>query len=268
MSKDEQPVIPPPGAFEIARYDAAYTGGMSKEQGQEEIVGLRQRINDLQDLLFADRRHAVLVLLQGIDTAGKDGTIKSVFEQVGPLGCSVANFGVPTEEELAHDYLWRYHLKAPERGHITIFNRSYYEAVLVERVKEIVPPKVWLTRYDDINAFESYLAAQGTVILKFYLHISKDEQRERLQERVDNPKKRWKFKHGDLEERKNWDRYMHAFEDMVTRCNSEVAPWHVVPADKKWYRDVVVARAIVARLESLELRYPQPEEDIEGIKVV
>ncbi len=254
-------------AVKLAEYDARYDGGLEKAEGERQLDELRTRLNELQDMLYADKRYALLVVLQGIDTAGKDGTIKSVFREVGPLGCAVANFGVPTEDELAHDYLWRYHLEAPERGHVVIFNRSYYESVLVERVKEIAPKKIWERRYDEINAFEAYLAKQDTVIMKFYLHISKDEQRERLQERVDNPKKRWKFKAGDLAERKCWDEYQSAFEDMVSRCNTETAPWHVVPADRNWYRDLVVAKALVERLEGLDLHYPEAEPGIAGTVV-
>ncbi|MGE5595456.1 MAG: polyphosphate kinase 2 family protein [Hyphomicrobiales bacterium] len=264
-----QPLVPPPGEpVDLAQFDPGFTGGLKKGDATDDIEALRVRLNDLQDLLYAAKSHAVLVVLQGIDTAGKDGTIKSVFEAVGPLGCSVVSFGVPTEEELAHDYLWRYHLNTPRRGRITIFNRSHYEAVLVERVKQIVPPEVWQRRYDEINRFEEYLTVQGTVILKFFLHISKDEQRERLQERIDNPRKHWKFRRADLDERLLWDDYQAAFQDMLTRCNTPFAPWHIVPADHKWYRDVVVARAIIERLESLDLKYPPAEEGITDLRVV
>ncbi len=263
-----QRLIPPRGKpVRLRDYDPGYTGGLSKEEGLAQIPALRARLNELQDTLYADRRFAVLVVLQGIDTAGKDGTIKSVFQDVGPLGCSVANFGVPTEEELAHDYLWRYHLKMPERGRFVVFNRSYYEAVLVERVKSLVPRETWQTRYAQINALEQFLVDQGTLIAKFFLHISRDEQRERLQERIDNPKKHWKFRAGDLEERRHWDQYQEAFEEMLSRCNQDDAPWHVVPANRKWYRDIVVARALVERLEGLGLRYPGPFEHLAGIKV-
>lgn len=264
----QQPVIPPFGRdFSIAEYDPRYTGGMTKEEALAEIVALRTRLNELQNLLYADRRYAVLVILQGIDTSGKDSTINSVFAEVGPLGCRVVNYGVPNAEELSHDYLWRYHRDMPPRGQITIFNRSYYEAVLVERVKQIVPESEWRQRYEHINAFERYLEGQGTMIAKFFLHISKDEQRERLQERIDNPAKHWKFRKNDLLERAYWDDYQAAFEDMIDRCNTKVAPWHVVPADRKWYRDVVIARALVQELEALDLRYPPAEEGLEGLKV-
>ncbi len=174
---------------------------------------------------------------------------------------------MPTPEELAHDYLWRYKKQLPEKGHIKIFNRSYYESVLVERVKKIAPKDVWQRRYQDINEFEDYLVRNGTIVMKFFMVISKDEQRERLQERIDNPRKQWKFRLGDLDDRKLWDEYIEAFDGAIERCNTKTAPWHVVPANKKWYRDIVVARALVEKLESLDLRYPPGDPDCLGLKV-
>ncbi len=209
----------------------------------------------------------MLVVLQGIDTAGKDSTINSVFQEVGPIGLQVASFKVPTPEELAHDYLWRYKKQLPERGHIKIFNRSYYESVLVERVKNIASKEAWQRRYQDINEFEDYLVRNGTIVMKFFLVISKGEQRERLQERIDNPRKQWKFRLGDLDDRKLWDEYIEAFDGAIERCNTKTAPWHVVPANKKWYRDIVVARALVEKLESLDLRYPPGDPTVLGLKV-
>lgn len=261
-------LVPPAGrGFRLADYDTRPQRGIDRKAAEDETDVLRGRLNDLQDTLYADRRFALLVVLQGIDTAGKDGTIRSVFRDVGPLGCSVANFGVPTDEEKAHDFLWRYHHRTPEKGKFVIFNRSHYEGVIVERVRGFVPKERWEARYGEINAFEAALAAEKTVIMKFFLHLSNDEQRERLQERIDNPKKHWKFRAGDLDERKHWGAYQEAFEDMIARCNTPHAPWHVVPADAKWYRDLVVARALVRRLEDLDLRYPPGPEDIRGLKV-
>jgi len=268
MSKHGRAIVPEAGSkVNIADYDPADTAGMSKESCLQEIAVLRERISELQNLLYADERYGVLFVLQAIDTAGKDSTINSVFQEVGPIGCQVVSFKAPTPEELAHDYLWRYRKATPEKGHITIFNRSHYESVLVERVKEIVPKDVWKPRYDDINAWEEFLVRNGTVVLKFFLMISKDEQRERLQERIDNPKKQWKFRLGDLDDRKLWDQYAEAYSDAISRCNTKHAPWHIVPANKKWFRDVVVARALVEQLEKLELRFPPGDPAIKGLKV-
>lgn len=263
-----QPVVPPFGEkVKLACYDPAYTSGLDKAGGKKAIAGLRVRLSELQNMLYADGRHAVLILLQALDTGGKDGTIKSVFREVGPLGCSVASWGVPTAEEQSHDYLWRYHQKTPALGRMMIFNRSYYEGVLVERVHNLVSEKTWHARYAQFNMFEEYLNRQRTTVVKFFLHISKDEQRERLQRRVDNPNKRWKFRASDIGERKLWDRYQEAFEDMLSNCNTETAPWHIVPADKKWYRDVVVAKALIEQLEKLDLRYPEGEPGLPGVRV-
>ena len=253
--------------FDLRSVDPDETNGYSRAEAEAEIAGLRTRINELQDILYADERFAMLVVIQGIDTAGKDSTINSVFQEVGPIGCQVASFKVPTPEELAHDYLWRYRKQMPEKGHIKIFNRSYYESVLVERVKKIAPKDVWQRRYQDLNEFEDYLVRNGTIVMKFFLVISRDEQRERLQERIDNPRKQWKFRPGDLDDRKLWDEYIEAFDDAIERCNTKTAPWHVVPANKKWYRDIVVARALVEKLESLDLRYPPGDPEVQGLKV-
>jgi PPK2 family polyphosphate:nucleotide phosphotransferase len=262
-------LTPPQGkAVRLKDYPTGNATDLTKENALQELVGLRQRLNELQNLLYADRRFAVLVILQAIDAGGKDGTIRSVFQDVGPLGCSVISFKVPTEEELDHDYLWRIHQHTPGKGHLTIFNRSQYEDVLVVRVRKLAPKSTWEKRYDQINNFERTLTDEGTIIMKFYLHVSKDEQRKRLQERVDDPKKRWKFRKGDLDDRTLWDDYQQAFEAMLDRCNTDYAPWHIVPADHNWLRDLLVARTLVKKLESLDLRYPDPEEGIAGTVVV
>lgn len=266
--KGDHATIHPPGTkFDLKKFDPQDARGMDRSVAEAELAALRMRVNDLQNLLYADERYALLIVLQGIDTAGKDSTVNSVFEAVGPIGCRVESFKVPTPEELAHDYMWRYRLKMPMKGNITIFNRSHYEAVLVERVKNIVPKSVWQRRYDDINEMEDYLVRNGTVVLKFFLAISKDEQRERLQERIDNPKKHWKFRLGDLDDRKLWDEYVEAYEDAITNTSTKVAPWHVIPANRKWYRDVLVARAVVETLEGLDLRYPPGDPECEGLVV-
>jgi PPK2 family polyphosphate:nucleotide phosphotransferase len=264
----KQPIVPPPGtSVSLAGFESRYSGGITKEQAKEERRALRFRLGELQDLLYADRRFGVLVVLQGMDTSGKDSTVNSVFEQVGPLGCSVTNFGVPSAEEAAHDFLWRYHDHAPERGKFSIFNRSHYESVIVERVKEIVPETVWRPRFEQINLFERMLGAERILVMKFFLHISKDEQRERLQERIDNAKKHWKFRRGDLDDRDLWDQYQLAYEDVLNFCNTDHAPWHIVPADRKWFRDVVILRALVERLESLDLHFPPSRDEITGLVV-
>lgn len=263
-----QPVVPPAGEpVRLAAFEPGYTGDCAKQEGKQERRDLRRRLGELQDLLYADRRFGMLVVLQGIDTSGKDSTIRSVFEQVGPLGCTVTNFGVPSAEEAAHDFLWRYHDHAPQRGKIAVFNRSHYESVIVERVKNIVPESVWRPRYEQINRFELMLDHERIIVMKFFLHISKEEQRERLQERIDNPLKHWKFRLGDLEDREYWDAYHAAYEDALTFCTTDHAPWHIVPSDRKWFRDLVVLRALVQRLEALDLQFPASRDDMTGLTV-
>jgi PPK2 family polyphosphate:nucleotide phosphotransferase len=262
-------LIPPPGKrVDLAAFPTKETKGPPKADGLKELEKLRVRLDELQDVFIADARFALLVLFQAIDAGGKDGTIRSVFTTVDPLGVRSTAFKVPTAEELAHDYLWRIHAHIPAKGEIGIFNRSHYEDVLVVRVKELVPQETWHRRYDHINAFERMLTDEGTVILKFFLHVSKEEQRQRLQERVDDPKKQWKFKQGDIEERERWEAYTAAFEDMLSHCSTEWAPWHIIPGDRNWYRDLLVARTIAAKMESLGLRYPEPVPGVAGTKVV
>lgn len=261
--------IPPAGQVDLSRFDP----GESTEapQGKAETEKVFQELNGrlelLQERLWAEHRHKVLVVLQGMDTSGKDGVIRKVFEGVNPLGVRVAAFKAPTPEELDHDFLWRIHPRVPGRGEIAIFNRSHYEDVLVPRVRQLVPEKVWKGRYGHINDFERLLADSGTTILKFFLYISKDEQKKRLQERLDNPEKHWKFRKGDLEDRALWDDYMQAYEDLLARTSTDDAPWYVVPADKKWYRNLVIASVLVEALEKLDIGRPEPEEDLEGVVV-
>jgi PPK2 family polyphosphate:nucleotide phosphotransferase len=219
-------------------------------------------------VLYAQAKYSVLIVFQAMDAGGKDGAIEHIFSGVNPQGCSVASFKAPSHLELAHDYLWRYHIEAPKRGMLGIFNRSHYESVLVERVREIAPKKVWSKRYDQINAFEEMLAAEDTVILKFYLNISKKEQAARLQARLDDPTKNWKFNPGDLEERGRWDDYMEAFQDLMERCSTEHAPWYVIPSNKKWFRNWAISDIIVRTLKELPLKFPDPIEGIEKFKIV
>jgi PPK2 family polyphosphate:nucleotide phosphotransferase len=227
-----------------------------------------KRLDELQEVLYAQGKHAVLIVLQAMDAGGKDGAIEHVFSGLNPQGCQVTSFKVPSSLERSHDFLWRYHMAAPPKGMIGIFNRSHYESVLVERVKEIAPKPVWSKRYRMICDFEEMLAEEGTLILKFFLHISKEEQAERLQARLDDPRKHWKFNPADLEERKRWDAYQQAFDDAIRQTSTEAAPWHVVPADRKWYRNWVLSHTIVQAMEKLGLEYPPAAPGLDKIKVV
>lgn len=237
-----------------------------KAKTQQATAKLADRIGELQELLYAENRHKVLIILQGMDTSGKDGTIRKVLREVSPQGVRVVSFKKPSELELAHDYLWRVHAHVPARGELVVFNRSHYEDVLVVRVHSLVPKRVWKKRYEQINGFERMLADEGTTILKFFLHISPEEQRERLQARLDDPTKRWKFQHGDLEERKLWDDYQRAYEDVLETTSTKWAPWQIIPADRKPMRDFIVAGAVVKALERLKMKYPEPP-DLDGVTV-
>jgi PPK2 family polyphosphate:nucleotide phosphotransferase len=243
----------------------AYHG--DKEDGRDQLDELTDELEALQELLFAEHKQKVLIVLQGMDTSGKDGTIRHVFEGVNPQGVQVAGFKVPTSEELAHDYLWRVHKQTPGSGEIVIFNRSHYEDVLVVRVHELVPREVWSRRYAQINDFERRLAEEGTTILKFFLHIDLDEQKERLQARLDEPGKRWKFNLGDLKERKRWPEYIKAYEAVLSKTSTAWAPWYIVPANRKWYRNLVVASVIVETLKGLNMKTPEPEDDLDGVVI-
>jgi PPK2 family polyphosphate:nucleotide phosphotransferase len=241
MKKDmdvERYRVLPGSRVELSAWDPEdqqlYDG--NKKKGKKALLPLNRRLETLQELLYAENKHKLLVVLQGADTAGKDGTIRHVFEGVNPQGVKVASFKVPTPAELAHDYLWRVHQQTPGRGEIVIFNRSHYEDVLVVRVHNLVPVEVWQRRYEQINAFEAMLADEGTTILKFFLHISKEEQKKRLQDRLTDPEKQWKFSRGDLAERQHWDRYMEAYEVMLSKTSTAQAPWYIVPANRKWLR--------------------------------
>jgi PPK2 family polyphosphate:nucleotide phosphotransferase len=225
------------------------------------------RLEASQEMLWAERRQKVLIVLQGMDTSGKDGVIRVVFEGVNPQGVRVAGFKVPTEEELDHDFLWRVHKQVPGRGEIVIFNRSHYEDVLVVRVHNLVPEAVWRGRYEQINAFEKMLADTGTTILKFFLHIDREEQKERLQARLDDPAKHWKFRLGDLKERALWNDYITAYEEALEKTSTPHAPWFVIPANSKSYRNLVIAGIIADTLEALDMRYPEPEENLEGVVI-
>lgn len=260
-------VVKPGSKINLSAIDSGETSHVGdKETAKEQLIHDAVAVDLLQDRLYGDGKHALLVILQGMDTSGKDGTVRAVFGYTGPQGISVTSFKKPSEAELAHDFLWRIHRACPERGTIGIFNRSQYEDVLIGRVRKLAPPSVIEHRYDQINAFEDMISS-STRIIKFMLHISKDEQRERLQARLDEPTKNWKFDPADLAERKRWDDYMEAYETMLGRCSTKVAPWYIIPSDKKWARNAAVASIVRATLEDMNPRYPKPDWDPADFKV-
>jgi PPK2 family polyphosphate:nucleotide phosphotransferase len=254
--------VRPGASVALGRFDAGATHGWEKPNAREETEQQLERLAELQDRLWAEAKHAVLVVLQGIDAAGKDGTIKKVMTAFNPQGSPVTSFKVPSVEEMAHDYLWRVHKAVPRKGEIGIFNRSHYEDVLVVRVHELIPRKVWSKRYEQIKHFEEELAASGTTILKFFLAIDKDEQRARFQARYDDPTKRWKFSMGDLEERKRWDSYQAAFQDALSKTSTADAPWYLIPANRKWFRDLAVATILAETIADLKPAYPPVASDV------
>jgi PPK2 family polyphosphate:nucleotide phosphotransferase len=261
-----------PGRFRLGDFDPAETVGFSKTDAKKIVADHNERLADLQERLYAEDSWAVLIILQGVDAAGKDGAIKHVMAGLNPQGCIVHPFKAPTADELDHDFLWRAVTRLPPRGDIGIFNRSYYEEVLVVRVhddligKQRLPPSlvgknIWNERFEGINAFEHHLVRSGTVVIKFHLRISQEEQKRRLIARLDEPAKRWKFSEQDLAERKLWDRYMAAYQDMIRHTSTSVAPWYVVPADNKWFARLVMSTVIVKELEELDLKYPEFDGD-------
>lgn len=239
----------------------------SRKEGEKYQKTLRKRLAELQQLMWAEDRHKLLVVFQAMDTGGKDGTIRSVFSGVNPQGIHVVNFKAPTPEELDHDYLWRIHDHTPATGSISVFNRSHYEDVLIVSVLDLVPEERWSRRYGHIMDFERLLADEGTTILKFYLHISKEEQAERLQARLDDDTKHWKFNIGDLDHRALWTDYMTAYEAALAKTSTEQAPWYVVPANRKWYRNIVITKTIVDTLEAFNMQYPEPEEGLDDVVI-
>ena len=238
-----------------------------RDGAEEEFKALRRKLREWQYRLYAEDKQKLLIVFQAMDAGGKDGTIRRVFQGVNPQGVQVTSFKGPTQEELAHDYLWRIHKQVPSRGMIRIFNRSHYEDVLIVRVDNLVPEAVWRPRYEQINQFEKLLSDTGTRILKFYLHIDQEEQRSRLQDRIDDPTKNWKFELGDLDKRKQWGDYMAAYQEMLSRCTTEHAPWYVIPANQKWYRNLAIARVLVHTLTEMDPQYPQPKGDWSGIVI-
>jgi len=269
----EDPVAPAVATFaryradevvRLADYETDDTDDLTREEARVELASLVERIAELQARLYAEESRAVLVVLQGIDAAGKDSTVKHVFSGTNPQGVRVYTYKEPTDEEAAHDFLWRYHRDAPGVGMIHVFNRSHYEDVLVVRVKELVEEERWRSRYDSINDFERVLARERTVVLKFFLHISKDAQLERFRERLEREDKHYKFSANDVRERRHWDAYQEAYEDAVNATSTPWAPWYIVPSDRKWFRNLVVARIVCAVLEAMDPRWPLPDEDLEA----
>jgi PPK2 family polyphosphate:nucleotide phosphotransferase len=258
-----------PGAkIDLDDIDPDDTSGLQKGPDVENLmVEQLTRLYELQGKFRADAKHALLIVLQGLDASGKDGTIRHVFSGVNPQGCEVDSFKAPTEKELAHDYLWRIHPECPRKGLIEIFNRSHYEDVLVVRVDELLPEKVWRKRYRHICEFERMLADCDTVILKFYLHISRKEQKRRMMARLEDPEKNWKFSEADLRVRVKWNAYREAYNEALTRTNTDYAPWHIVPADAKWHRNLVVARTVVNALEKLRPKFPKSRIDLTKVQV-
>ena len=256
----------PDGSPLLPRLDTAgHPGIASKRDARRELEAAAQRLADLQERLYAQHTRSVLVVLQGMDTSGKGGTIKHVFRGVNPAGVSVAAFKQPTEEELAHHFLWRVETQLPGPGHISIFDRSHYEDVIVVRVHELVPEAEWRGRYDEIVEWERGVVESGTAIVKCYLHLSYDEQRERLLARLADPDKHWKFNEADLQERRRWPEYQAAYEDAIARCHPDEAPWYIVPADRKWYRNWAVQRLVVETIEEIDPQYPRPPLDVPAL---
>ncbi|CAN5395208.1 polyphosphate kinase 2 family protein [soil metagenome] len=254
---------------ELEAIDPAATPGFDgeKDTARDRLEKLREELAAFQERLWAEQGQSLLIVLQALDAGGKDGLIRKVITAFNPQGTRVTGFGVPTEEELRHDFLWRVHAAVPGKGRIGVFNRSHYEEVLVVRVKKLVPKSVWEKRYEQINAFEATLAASGTRIVKLYLHISRDEQRERFQKRLDNPDKHWKWSSGDLETRDRWDDFQSAYADAMERCSTVHAPWFVVPANYKWYRDLAVAEILVEAAREMDPQWPEVQEDLSAVVI-
>jgi PPK2 family polyphosphate:nucleotide phosphotransferase len=260
-------LIKPGSRVRLKDFDPAYTDKHeTKHAALETVEKLRQRIDDLQFRLYAEHKQSLLICLQAPDAGGKDGVVRHVIGSMNPQSCRVASFKQPTPEELAHDFLWRIESQTPKRGEVVIFNRSQYEDVLVVRVHNLVPKKIWSQRYEQINEFERRLAANGTHILKFFLHISKEEQLERFKQRLDDPSRRWKISEADYSERELWDSYQEAYEDMLHKCSTDEAPWYVIPSDHKWYRNLVISQIVAGAMEKLDIKLPEPTVNLAEIR--
>jgi PPK2 family polyphosphate:nucleotide phosphotransferase len=261
-------LVKPDTVVSLKDFDPDDTGDYEEsEAAEQELKDRVEELGELQALLYAENRRAMLIVLQGMDTSGKDGTIRNVMAGMSPLGVQVKAFKAPNEDELAHDFLWRVHRATPRKGYIGIFNRSHYEDVLVVRVHKLVPREVWEARFQQINQFEKMLTENNVIILKFFLHISKGEQKKRLEQRLLDPTRHWKFSMQDIEERRFWADYRKAYEDVLTRCSTKWAPWHIIPANRKWYRNLLVAQIIADTMKGLHLRYPKPSIDLSKVVV-
>jgi len=267
MNYTKRFVVQPGSKVDLGKVDASFKDKHeSHEHALPEIEAYSQKLHDLQYLMYAEGKRSLLICLQGRDAAGKDGTINHVLGAMNPQGCPVTGFKVPSKEEAAHDFLWRYHQHAPATGQVAIFNRSHYEDVLVQRVHDMVPKKVWSKRYGQINDFEKSLYDNGTHILKFYLHIDAEEQLRRFKQRIDDPARHWKISDGDYAERPFWDAYTEAFEAALSRCSTEHAPWFVIPSNHKWFRNLAISRIVTEAMESCDMKFPEPTVDIGEIK--
>jgi PPK2 family polyphosphate:nucleotide phosphotransferase len=263
----EELIVKPGKKVKLSKWDPEDTLGWDKDHKMKESLDKSiERLDKLQYLLYAEHKRTLLIMLQGLDAAGKDGTIRHVMSGVNPQGCQVTSFKKPSAEEMAHEYLWRIHKAVPEYGNIGIFNRSVYEDVLVVRVHDLVPKDVWSERYDQINAFEKLLTDNNVRILKFFLHISKDEQKKRFQQRIDDPDRRWKISEADFDERKFWDDYVGAYEAALTKCSTKHAPWFIIPSNKKWFRNLAVSHIIAETLEGMHMKFPKPTVDVKKLK--
>jgi PPK2 family polyphosphate:nucleotide phosphotransferase len=268
MKFSEKFRIEPKDQVKLSKFDPAWTTGLNKEIALKELEESTSKLWDQQLVLYAENKRSLLVILQGMDTSGKDGAIRHVMKGLNPQGCMVTSFKAPSTEELDHDFLWRIHKAVPAKGDIGIFNRSHYEDVLIVRVHELVSKKVWKNRFDQINEFENMLTKNGVTIIKCFLHISKDEQKKRLQARLDDPKKTWKFDPHDLEERKLWDKYVDAYEDVLSKCSTKYAPWFIIPSDVKWFRNLVISEIMNETLQKMDLQFPKPAKGIQKLKIV
>ena len=269
MAKSNPYLVEPNSKIKLSEYAADDTGHLnSKAKAEKLLEQHRGKLFELQELMYAEAKRSLLIVLQAMDAGGKDGTIRHIFTGINPQGCQVTSFKKPTEEELRHDFLWRVHRATPAKGMIGIFNRSHYEDVLIVRVHGMLSKSELKDRFQAINDFEDLLVENGTTILKFFLHISKDEQRDRLQARLDHPQKYWKVNPEDLKERQYWDDYMDAYEDVFRQCSRKHAPWYIIPSNKKWYRNVAISQIIVDALAGLQMKYPKSQFDVSKMKVV